>query len=190
MPEYRKFDFKSRRFKELVLYFSQRGRDEALVIGSTKLNKLLFFVDFEAYARLGRPITGATYQRLEHGPAPRELLYIRDELLRDGEVRWKEKQQNEWDDVLVPVGSADLSTFTNDEREIVDRIFDEMRPLNATAASDLSHQRSAGWRVLKNGETIPYETAFISTEPAPQEAIELGRKLSEFYGRKPPTAVA
>jgi len=190
MAEYRKFDFKSRRFKELVLYFSQRGRAEGLVIGSTKLNKLLFFTDFEVYARLGQPVTGATYQRLDHGPAPRELLWVRDELLKDGEVHWKEKQENEWDDVLLPDGDADMTMFSEEERDIIDRVFDEMRPLNATASSDLSHRRSAGWRVLENGETIPYETAFISTESVPEEAKELGRKLSKLYGRTPPTRAA
>ena len=39
-PEWRKFDFQSRKFKELVLYFSKRGADERLIIGSTKLNNL------------------------------------------------------------------------------------------------------------------------------------------------------
>ena len=80
---WRKFDFQSRKFKELMLYFSQRGLDEGLVIGSTKLNKLLFFTDFRAYAELGSPVTGATYQRLQWGPAARQLLPMRDEMLRD-----------------------------------------------------------------------------------------------------------
>lgn len=190
MPEYRKFDFKSRKFKELVLYFSQRGHAEGLVIGSTKLNKLLFFTDFEAYAIHGEPVTGATYQRLEHGPAPRELLWVRDQLLSDREVHWKEKQENEWDDVLIPTGEPNMTLFSEDERAIIDRVFDEMRPLNATASSDLSHEKSAGWRVLENGETIPYESVFISTAPVPEEAKELGRKLAEFYGRMPPSRAA
>ena len=190
MAEYRKFDFNSRKFKELILYFSKRGLDEGLVIGSTKLNKLLFFTDFEAYAALGQPVTGATYQRLEKGPAPRELLWVRDELLRDQEVGWKPKQENEWDDVLVPVGEPNMALFGADERAIVDRIFEEMRPLNATASSDLSHKRAAGWRVLNDRETIPYETAFISTKPVPEAAKELGRKLAAFYGRVPPARSA
>lgn len=182
MTDWRKFDFKSRKFKELVIYFSKRGIDEGLVIGSTKLNKLLFFTDFESYAETGSPITGATYQRLTHGPAPRELLWVRDELLKDEEVRWKPKS-GDWDDVLIPRGEADMTLFTDEERAIADRIFEEMRPLNATASSDLSHERSAGWRVLENGETIPYESAFISTAPAPLEAIEMGKRLAQQFGR-------
>jgi hypothetical protein len=185
-----KFNFQSRKFKELILYFSQRGLDEGLVIGSTKLNKLLFFTDFEAYGRLGQPVTGATYQRLQWGPAPRELLWVRDQLLRDDEVRWKEKPENEWDDVLVPESAANLDLFSQEEIAIADEIFDEMRPYNATASSDLSHERSAGWRVQGDRETIPYESVFVSTEPVPGEAIELGRKLMDSYGRQPRSAVS
>ena len=184
----KKFNFQSRKFKELILYFSQRGLDEGLVIGSTKLNKLLFFTDFEAYGRLGQPVTGAEYQRLQWGPAPRQLPWIRDDLLADGEVTWKAKPENEWDDVLVPRSKPDLSAFSKDELSIANEVFEEMRPYNATAASDLSHERSAGWRVQGDRETIPYESVFVSTEPPPAEAISLGRKLMDFYGRRPRSA--
>jgi len=34
---------------------------------------------------------------------------------------------------------------------------------------------------MKNGEDIPYESAFCSTDPAPPEAIELGRQLAAQY---------
>jgi hypothetical protein len=51
--EWRRFDFQSRKFKELMLYFSRRGVDEGLVIGSIKLNKLLFFTDFRGVRRAG-----------------------------------------------------------------------------------------------------------------------------------------
>jgi len=37
MGEWRRFDFKREKFIELMLYFSKRGLDERLVIGSTDL---------------------------------------------------------------------------------------------------------------------------------------------------------
>src|SRR5688572_2425660 len=98
MAQWTRFEFDRRKFKELMLYFSQRGLDEGLVIGSTKLNKLLFFTDFRAYAELGKPITGARYQKLTHGPAARALLPMRDELLRDDEVRFRERPVDDLND--------------------------------------------------------------------------------------------
>ena len=182
MTDWARFDFQSRKFKEMVLYFCKRGLDEGLVIGSTKLNKLLFFSDFNAYWAQGQPISGARYQKLERGPAARQLLPMQDQMLADGEVRWKEKPQNEWDDVLIPISEPNPDVFSKDELAAMDKVFEELRPLNAEATSDYSHLRSAGWNVVKERNDIPYESAFVSTEPAPQEAIDLGRELAARYG--------
>jgi hypothetical protein len=182
VADWARFDFKGRKFKEMVLYFSKRGQDEGLVIGSTKLNKLLFFSDFRAYWKLGQPISGARYQKLERGPAARQFVPMQDRMLADGEVRWKPKQENEWDDVLLPVSTPNTDLFATDELAVMDEVFEELRPFNATATSDYSHLRSAGWQVVELHDDIPYESAFASTEPAPQEAIDLGRQLAERYG--------
>lgn len=183
MPDWRKFDFKSRKFKELMLYFSQRGLDESLVIGSTKLNKLLFFTDFRAYAELGEPVTGARYQKLQHGPAARQLLPMRDELLRDQEVRFRDRATDDLNDVLIPISKPNVeSVLSDDERRIADEVFEELRPYNATATSDYSHLKSAGWKVVDLHDDIPYESAFTVTDPPPTEAFELGRELAARYG--------
>jgi hypothetical protein len=57
-----------------------------------------------------------------------------------------------------------------------------MRPLNAKAVSDYSHLKSAGWKVVDLKEDIPYESAFIITDPPTQEAIDRGRELAAKYG--------
>jgi hypothetical protein len=75
-----------------------------------------------------------------------------------------------------------LALFSEDELRIADAVFEELRPLNAKAASDYSHYRSAGWKVMEEGEDIPYESALASTDPAPTEAIDLGRLLAAKYG--------
>ena len=180
--EWRRFDFRSRKFKELMLYFSKRGLDEGLVIGSTKLNKLLFFTDFRAFAELGSPVTGATYQKLQWGPAARQLLPMRDEMLRDGEVRFRDRSDDDLNDVLVPISAPDISALSDDERRIADEVFEELRPYNATASSDYSHLKAAGWKVVDIRDDIPYESAFVITDPPPAEAIELGRELASRYG--------
>lgn len=182
MSDWARFDFQSRKFKEMVLYFSRRGLDAGLVIGSTKLNKLLFFSDFNAYWALGKPISGARYQKLPRGPAARQLLPMQDQMLAHEEVRWKTKPEGEWDDVLVPISVPNTSVFSKDELAVMDKVFEELRPFNAEATSDYSHLRSAGWNVVQEREDIPYESAFVSTEPAPQEAIDLGRELAARYG--------
>src|SRR5215467_9574991 len=73
------------KFKELILYIASHSEDDP-AFGATKLNKLLFFADFITYLRLGHPITGQEYQRLENGPAPRRMLPAKAELLLDNDI--------------------------------------------------------------------------------------------------------
>jgi hypothetical protein len=181
MTTWRKFQFEREKFIELLLYFSKRGIDEGLVIGSTKLNKLLFFTDMRAYTELGEPVTGARYFRLEFGPAPRAMLPVRQELIDANQVELKGHDPTDWNDVIIPKREPDLSLFSRDELRIANQVFDEMRPFNATAISDYSHLKSAGWRVMVDEEDIPYEAAFVMTDPAPPEAIERGRRLAAEY---------
>jgi Antitoxin SocA-like, Panacea domain len=181
MTNWRTFHFEREKFIELLLYFSKRGIDEDLVIGSTKLNKLLFFTDMRAFTELGDPVTGARYFRLEFGPAARAMLPVRNELIDTDQVEFEGHDPDNWNDVIVPKRDPDLSLFTEDEFRIANEVFDEMRKFNATAISDYSHHKSAGWKVMENEEDIPYEAAFVLTEPAPAEAIELGRELAVKY---------
>src|SRR5438067_13073106 len=67
--------FDEQKFRELILYFAQKSADDP-AFGAVKLNKLLFYADFVSFAKRGKAITGATYFRLPHGPAPRQLLPI------------------------------------------------------------------------------------------------------------------
>ena len=110
------------------------------------------------------------------------MLPMQTELLRQEEVKYREKPVDDLNDVLVPISQPNMTIFSDAEREIIDRIFEELRPYNATAVSDYSHLRSAGWNVREDREDIPYESAFVSTDPAPAEAIELGRQLAAQYG--------
>jgi uncharacterized phage-associated protein len=182
MAEYRKFEFDRQKFKDLILYFSKRGADEGLIIGSTKLNKLLFFTDFKAFAERGHPVTGARYQKLQYGPAARALLPVRKEMIEDEEIAFRGRSDDEWNDVLTPVNGTEPKTLSEDDRRIADEVFEDLRPFNATATSDYSHLKSAGWKVVALGEDIPYESAYVVTDPAPPEAIELGRELAAKYG--------
>lgn len=70
------FKFDESKFKELVLYIATNtSRDPT--VGAVELNKILYYSDFIAYKRLGRPITGAAYQKLSEGPAPRQKRWPR-----------------------------------------------------------------------------------------------------------------
>src|SRR3990170_6654722 len=77
--------FQRDKFKELVLYLSERSETDPN-FGETKLNKLLYYIDFLAYRELGQPVTGARYQKLKWGPAATALLPIQQEMEAKGEL--------------------------------------------------------------------------------------------------------
>ena len=68
-----------RRFRELLLYICEKSATDPK-FGATKLNKILYFSDFLAFARYGKPITGFEYQRERNGPVPKRLVSIRNQM--------------------------------------------------------------------------------------------------------------
>lgn len=175
-------DFDEKKFKELILYASERLFDDPK-FGATKLNKVLYFSDFLAFARLGKPITGATYQKLEKGPAPKQLLPARDALVDQGDAEYVERAyfRNYAQKRIIPQRAADLSLFAAEEIAIVDEVIEDLRDRSATEVSELSHA-SVGWRIARLGAEIPYESALLSDEPLSEEDVERGRALAREHG--------
>jgi len=170
------------KLRELVLYIAEKSFEDPR-FGATKLNKILFFCDFIAYGCYGEPITGAHYQRLEHGPAPRELLPIQRELeeAKDAIVV-EQKRFNFLQRRLIPLRDADLSLFRAEEIATVDRVIESLRGHNATEVSALSHELAIGWAISDEGADIPYESVFISQKPLTPTDVRRGRELAGKHG--------
>ncbi len=178
----RHFDFDEEKFKELIIYVSQQCADDP-AFGSVKLNKILFYADCGAYRLLGAPITGATYQKLQAGPAPRELLPARMQLLEERRVRIESRRYFTYEQKRLVVSEdwdANVEAFTLEERAIVDEVIEFFRPMNARAASDFSHQ-DPGWIAASDREVIPYEASWISSEPIDQETEEAAFSAAQEF---------
>jgi uncharacterized phage-associated protein len=165
--------YDERKFTELVVYVASRLLADRSG-GATKLNKLLFFADFAHVRRTGRPITGAEYQKLAHGPAARRLVPVRDRLVENGEAVLRGEEFLGYRlHRLVPLRDADLSVFSADELATIDQVLDDLDGLTARQVSDLSHEE-AGWRLVEEGDTIPYEAALVG---ARQVSTSTSRRL-------------
>ena len=173
--------FDESKFRELILYISEKNAAEPR-FGAVKLNKILYFSDFEAYRRLGQSITGATYRKLSEGPAPREMLPQREVMLDSGDIRMEHRpyfagvQQR-----VVPQRGAKTDLFSAAELAVVDETIEALWHMTAREASDFSH-RELGWIAAAPSEDIPYETAWLSAEPVPQEVEEYASKVAEKHG--------
>lgn len=175
--------FDARRFEELILLVARRCERDS-TFGATKLNKLLFFADFAAYRKLGRSLTGADYQKLEHGPAPKQLLPTREALLERGELfpitrDYFGKEQKR----LIAGREPDVSGFSGEEIALVDEIIDRLRDLDAAAVTQLSHA-FIGWRAVEYGDVIPYETAKVQPELLTEDDRNATRTLKVLNWNK------
>ena len=170
--------FSRRKFRELLLYVARESEDDTR-FGLTKLSKILYFSDFKAFAILGCAITGATYRRLERGPAPLEILDVLREMESEGEIQRIERRDlNLLQKRVVPLRSPDVSGFTDQELEIVDRVIDELRVQDASQTRLLSHL-DVGWRIACVEEVIPYHSAYISDQrPTKRELADRGLVLT------------
>lgn len=157
--------FNRRKFRNLILFLAHLSQDDPY-FGAVKLNKLLYYADFQAFARLGRPITDATYQKLQEGPAPRELLQEREAMVDEGEAELKTTQFFSFTQHrLVPKSDCEslAEDFSTAELSIIREVHRAMLPMTARQASDLSHGE-IGWKVARFGEAIPYETAYLVSD--------------------------
>lgn len=177
-PE-RKWTEDNQRSKELILYVCERSANDPK-FGATKLNKILYFADFLAYAQIGAPITGMEYQKLPNGPAPRRFVPIRDEMVKNRELAVQPVKlvTGRTQERPVNLRPSDLSMFTPQQVSLVDAVIEALRDATAEEVSELSH-RMVGWKIVGQNETIPYETIFVSDEPLTEADIERGKELAK-----------
>jgi hypothetical protein len=168
------------KLQELILYIARRSEDDRR-FGANKLNKLLFYSDFLAYAKTGRSITGATYERLEHGPAPRGLTATLEELkpaCAEAERDYLGRKQRR----IMALREPDLSEFTGAEVALVDELVDRLRNHGEEVVGELA-DRFVGWQVAEVGEEIPYGTAFVGPpRRLTREEVEYAQQVVREIG--------
>jgi hypothetical protein len=156
--------------------------------GATKLNKVVFFAEFTHLRRHHAVITGCEFQKLPHGPAPRQLLPVRQRLVASRRAEMiSEDFLGRPQHRLVPLQPADRSLFNEDELTTIDDVLGQLAGMTATQVSELSHQEP-GWRLTEVGETILYATAFLDfPQTATPTSQQVSRAVADRYGLTIPT---
>ena len=176
--------FDEAKFKELILYIADQCCSDRYW-SATKLNKVLFYSDFLYYQETGRSITGAEYQALEYGPAPKKLLPIRQKLVDEGALAI---DQRKFQHRVVPLRNPDLTNFAAQEIAIVNKVINCLKNASAETVSELSHA-FLGWKAAwteteksKEPVTIPYGTVFVDNPPIDEFEEAHGFALAKKYG--------
>ena len=152
---------------ELVLYIANRAVNDP-TFGRVKLNKILWYSDFEAFRVRGESITGARYQNLAEGPALLAMVPLMRELTEKGDIR--EVAGGAGPKHLRPMALRveDLGEFSAAEIAIVSDFIAQFWAKPASEVSLVSHDTKA-WRLTERQQEIPYGMVVLSEEE-PTEA--------------------
>jgi len=166
-------DYSENKFKELVLYVANRSLDDQF-FGKTKLNKLLYFSDFQSFRQYGISITGAVYQHLPQGPCPQKMLPVLKALEADDEIAIiPEDVAGMNQERIVALRKPRIEFFTKEEVVVVEEVLTLLRKLTNTQASERSHV-TMSWKLTRNQQEIPYGAALISSaEPSEDDLMWL-----------------
>ena len=142
------------RLKNLLLYvLNQMGETF-----QTKMNKVLFYIDFLSFRERGIAISGLAYQAIEFGPVPQrwDRVYSAFDEVQE-QLRLVQGQECM---SMVAGGEADMSAFSADEMAVIDTVCEKMKKLTSRAATKLSHEEPAWKDYVGKAETIPFSEAF------------------------------
>lgn len=152
------------KFKNVLLYILERCAGKPNV-GETVLYKLLYFSDFNYYELYEEHLTGASYRKLPYGPVPQKLDTIINQMIEKGQLqRVKTTYGGYLQTRYLPLEKADLTEFRVSEKEVIDRVIEQMSDWSATAISNYSH-KDMPWLASKDGEEINYELVFYRDAP-------------------------
>lgn len=152
------------KFKNILLYILSQCAGKPNV-GETVLYKLLYFSDFNYYELYEEHLTGATYCKLPYGPVPEKIDVVINQMIDEGQLQRVKTDYNDCPQTrYLPLVKTDLTQLKASEKEVVDRVIEQMGDWSATAISNYAH-KDMPWMASKEGEVVNYELAFYRDAP-------------------------
>lgn len=142
------------RLKNLLLYVLGKMGE----VFQTKMNKVLFYIDFLSYRERGMAISGLAYNALDYGPVPQRWDRVYSAF--DEVIPLPRLVHDQESIALTTNDVADMSCFSGQELAVIDYVCGKMKDLSAHDISELSHREPAWQNHLHQNETIPYAEAF------------------------------
>lgn len=143
------------RLKNIMLFFI----DKCDGVFSTKMNKLLFYTDFLSYKLRGVGMSGLAYRAIQYGPVPSQwdVVYGSMDDIYSEIVPFPQGNSGT---KLCSEMQPDLTSFTQEEVEIMDMVFKRFKNATANDISDISHQEAAWIDYNETKDFINYNKAF------------------------------
>lgn len=169
------------KFKALVHYICAKCDDPSR-LGSTKLNKILWYAETIAFLNTGEPLTGARFVKRQFGPAPTAILPILQELEDEKAILIKNVSfygfpKREFISLRQP---SVTEPFTPEQVAIIDEVIEAICDTHtARSIVDLSHDEI--WEMASIGEELPVYTVLAERgEVTEEDAAWADAKIAEL----------
>jgi putative zinc finger/helix-turn-helix YgiT family protein len=147
--------FSLKKFLNAALFFI----NQVPQLTKTKLNKLMFYMDFKYFQTHTVSITGVPYARINYGPVPDQYSLLYGLMAAQELVSIEEAgvDQYSWD-YFNAQQPADEAVFNRDELAVLRQVVARFKDETARNISEISHQEDA-WKDTPNSAQISYEHA-------------------------------
>ena len=150
------------RLKDLVHYIVHECRDRPGRLGAERLNEVLWCADVGSFKELGEPISGETYVKLRHGPAPRRIGEALDELRDEGRIAVREPSGRYGAGKFLSLAEPDPGALSDGERRLAS---DAVAAVCGPAAGRIGDMgRDAIREAARPGEEIPVYASLAANE--------------------------
>jgi uncharacterized phage-associated protein len=145
------------KYENAVLFFIKYCNNQYL--GATKLNKLLYYLDFISVRDTGKSVTGDQYVNKQFGPVPENVDEVLTKLKAEGaidvqKVAVKKGEMFKFETKRDP----DLSVFDSHEQELLEKICQEFSLWKTDKIVNQTHLE-APWFYSKPYEVVDYKYA-------------------------------
>lgn len=146
------------KYENAILYFVEHCNNKWL--GTTKLNKLLYYLDFISYRDRGSSATFDTYRHLDKGPVPKNVVEILQKLKNEGKLEIKEVPYlNGTTTKFNLISKADTEVFDEYEEKLLHEICKVFKDWSTPKIVDQTHLESP-WLYSKMFDDVDYEYAY------------------------------
>lgn len=146
------------KYQNSILYFTRYCNNNYL--GATKLNKLMYYLDFLSFQEKGNSVTGDMYIHKDYGPVPESIDYILV-ALQEAEALSTSIERYDGDKIKTIFKNKktpDLSVFSEYEKEILEKICQKFELWSTDRIVAQTHLE-APWFYSKPYEIVDYKYA-------------------------------
>lgn len=139
-----------------ILFFAHNTPN----LGKVKLNKLLYFLDFDHYEKYGDPVTNDIYINQDLGPVPQHIDSVLSDMTARNLILVQREPVIDFTRYsIIPLIEFNPDVFKPSEMAMLYEINEKWGKLTAKEIVSASHGE-APWIATSKGEVIPYELAY------------------------------